>query len=133
MTIVLAVLLLVFVVVIGVPSILGTRAARLQRQNEIASAYVAAMEEQFSVNPAFADFRMVLIRQGLYGGIINFNCCLATTNDEMELIRLLRSQSTPYEVGGSVSFRGTTNHHWIMIAPNNTSEDIVAKRAESSR
>jgi len=103
LTIALTVLLVVAIVLIGVPVLMGPRAEQVRRQNEMASSYVAAVKQQIAANPAFSDFWMELIRQGLDGGAISFHCTLASTNDEIEFRRILSSRSSPYKVGGSLT------------------------------
>ena len=116
MTVVLAVALAVTIVVTAGPLISGPRAEQIQHQNEDATAYIAAVKQQVVRNEAFSDFRMDLIRQGRRGGVINFHCSLASTNDQTEFSRLLRFRKSPYAVAGTVSFKDTTNNDWIMIA-----------------
>jgi hypothetical protein len=60
---------------------------------------------------------MELIRTGLNGGSIDLRATLASTNDEVGMIRLLRSERPPYAVGGAVGFADSTNLHRISVAP----------------
>ncbi len=97
--------------------VIGPRATHIEAQNKEALAYIDAVTRLIPTNGSVSNFHMELIRAGLDGGSIDVRATLASTNNEADIIKLLRSERSPYAVGGAVGFGDSTNLHRISIRP----------------